>query len=430
VAEQVAEARRAKSALVDVVDSGTNIGTQLDATVRGFLPGSHMVTNPKKLIADYERLRLTHELSREIALESDLGALLDKILQSACTIVGADRGVVFLRDEAGALVPSASRRNDGSNAPIAISSTILGHVMNERSSVLTGDAQVEFGRRGASVAMQRISSAIVAPLLHEDDLLGVLWLDSQKLGHFTVTDLELVTTIAAQAAMFIEINALSRRIGQEAVAFERLSRVLSPNIAEQVRSGNMIVQRGGQLMECTVLNSDIRGFTKLARKAPPQDVVDMLNEYFEKMVDAIFNFEGTLDKFMGDGIMALWGAPVARTDDAKRAVHSAVEQLRCLDELNADRKQRCGDAPLEVGIGIHTGKVVAGYIGSSRALSYTVIGDTANTSARLCAIARGGQILVSQETLAALDGEFPFKELPAVTLKGLEQPIPVFEIQR
>jgi adenylate cyclase len=430
VAEQVAEARRAKSTIVDVVDSGRAIDTQLDATHRGFVTGQRLASNVPKLIADYERLRLTHELSRQIALESDLPKLLDKILHTACTIVGADRGVVFLKDGAGALVPTASLRNDGSDAPIAVSSTILGHVMSERRTVLTGDAQVDFGRQAGSVAMQKISSAIVAPLLHEDDLLGVLWLDSHKIGRFKMTDLELVTTISAQAAMFIEINALSRRIGQEAVAFERLSRVLSPNIAEKVRSGDMIVQRGGHLVECTVLNSDIRGFTRLARATPPQDVVEMLNEYFEKMVDAIFSFDGTLDKFMGDGIMALWGAPVAREDDAKRAVRSAIEQLRSLDELNAERHERTGAAPLEVGVGIHTGKVVAGYIGSSRALSYTVIGDTANTSARLCGIARGGQILVSRETLEQLDDEFDFEQLPAVTLKGLERPIPVFEIKR
>src|SRR6185503_7451309 len=113
------------------------------------------------------------------------------------------------------------------------------------------------------------------------------------------------------------------------------SRLLSPNLAKRVLSGELEVKKGGALVsECTVFNSDIRGFTRMSEGARPESLVEMLNEYFEQMVEALFKFEGTLDKFMGDGIMALWGAPVAHPDDALRSVQCALDQMRVLGEFN------------------------------------------------------------------------------------------------
>jgi adenylate cyclase len=181
--------------------------------------------------------------------------------------------------------------------------------------------------------------------------------------------------------------------------------------------------------ECTVFNSDIRGFTQMSEGTAPEELVEMLNEYFELMVETLFKFDGTLDKFMGDGIMALWGAPVATKDDPVRAVECALEQMEVLRAFNAARRQRRVPA-LEIGIGIHTGPVVAGYIGSSKALSYTVIGDSANTSARLCGVAGPGEILVSTSTLEKLGSRFDFQELPPVQLKGKEKAFRCYAIRR
>jgi adenylate cyclase len=423
--------KRVNQTRIDMSDAGRAIGNQIDATERGFLPYDQLVGNPSQLAQDYERLRLSHQLSREIGLERDLTSLLNQILHSVFRFIRADRGVIFLKEDTGELVPGASLRRDGSTDAITVSSTILEHVMKERATVLTHDAAMDFaGSKGKSMILNRISSAIVAPLLHNDEILGVLWLDSETLAQFQAKDLEMVTAIAAQAAMFIEINILGRKVEQEIVARERFSRLLSPNVAEKVLSGEMVIKRGGQLVQsCTVFNSDIRGFTQMSDGADPESIVEMLNEYFELMVESIFNFEGTLDKFMGDGIMALWGAPVAHPDDAFRAVSSAIEQLALLDEFNAHRTST-GSHPLGIGVGVHTGQLVAGYIGSSRALSYTVIGDTANTSARLCGIAGPGQILVSEVTMDALGGRFGASELPAAQLKGKERPFRVFEIAK
>ncbi len=416
---------------IDVNDQARSIGTQIAATQKGFSPYEHIVNNPEQLSADYERLRLSHELSREIALERDLPSMLNKILQTIFRFVKADRGVIFLMDERRELVPGASHRRDGTDSPIPVSSTIMNHVIKERATVLTHDAAMDFAAsKGRSMILNRISSAIVAPLMHNDEILGVLWLDSETLAQFQHKDLEIVTSIAAQAAMFIEINILGKKVEAEIVNRERFSRLLSPNVAEKVMAGELEVKKGGALVpECTVFNSDIRGFTSMSEKASPEVLVEMLNDYFEQMVETLFKYEGTLDKFMGDGIMALWGAPVTHPDDALRCVSCALEQMQVLGSFNRQRVEK-DLPPLAVGIGVHTGPLVAGYIGSSKALSYTVIGDTANTSARLCGIAAAGQILVSETTLERLAGKFEYEELPPATLKNKEKPFKVFNIKR
>jgi adenylate cyclase len=416
---------------VDVNDKARAIGTQIAAIQKGFLPVEQLMTNQQQLAADYERLRLSHELSREIALERELPKLLTKILLTIFKFVRADRGVIFLMDERGELVPSASQRRDGTDSPIQVSSTIMSHVIKERATVLTHDAAMDFAAsKGKSMILNRIGSAIVAPLLHNNDILGVLWLDSETLAQFQPKDMEIVTAIAAQAAMFIEITILGKKIEQEIVNRERFSRLLSPNVAKRVLSGALEVKKGGQLVEeCTVFNSDIRGFTRMSEGANPAAVVDMMNEYFEQMVEVVFKYEGTLDKFMGDGIMALWGAPVVHPDDALRSVSCALEQMDVLARFNRRRIEE-NQEPLAIGIGIHTGPLVAGYIGSSKALSYTVIGDVANTSARVCGIAAPGQILVSEATLARLQNKVEVDELPAANLKGKEKPFRIFNVKR
>jgi adenylate cyclase len=416
---------------IDVQDQDRAIGTQIAATQRGFLPYDHIAQDPAQVRADYERLRASHELSQEIALERDTSKLLDKILASIFKFIRADRGVIFLKRSGGELEIGASRRRDGTDAPIQVSATIMNRVMEERAAVLTHDAAMDFAAsKGKSMILNRISSAIVVPLLHNDEILGVLWLDSETLAQFQRKDLELVTAIVNQAAMFIEINILGKKIEQEIVTRERFSRLLSPNVAERVISGQLEIKKGGELVrECTVFNSDIRGFTAMSERTEPQIIVDMLNEYFELMVDKLFKYEGTLDKFMGDGIMALWGAPVAHPDDPCLSVRCALEQMVALGEFNRAR-MACNQPPLAIGIGIHTGPLVAGYIGSSKALSYTVIGDTANTSARLCGIATPGQIIVSETTYARLGSRFEYEELPPAHVKNKANALRIFNVVR
>ncbi len=417
---------------VDVLDAARAIGTQIAAQTKGFLPFDAVV-DQQQLRVDYERLRITWELSRDIGLERDLDRLLDKILMALFKFTKADRGVILLRADDGSLHPRAARRRGGGDAPIQVSSTILNHVIKERAGVLTHDASMDFAAsKGKSMILNRISSAMVVPLIHESekDVLGVLWLDSESLAQFVPKDLEVMTSVAGQAAMFIENTILAKKVEQEIVLRDRFARLVAPNVAELMMSGKLEVKKGGQIIqELTVFNSDIRGFTAMSEGAPAETIVEMLNEYFEPMVETLFKYEGTLDKFMGDGIMAFWGAPLAHPDDAARCVRCALDQMEVLGRFNRERVAD-GKPPIAVGVGVHTGPGVVGYVGSSKALSYTVIGDTANTSSRLCGSAAPGQIVVSESTLARLGGRFEVEEIDARSLKGKEKPMRRFNVLR
>jgi adenylate cyclase len=418
---------------VDVLDAARAIGTQIAAQTKGFLPFEQVGHDQVQLRVDYERLRITWELTRDIGLERDQERLLDKILLALFKFTRADRGVILLREPDGTLHPRAARRRDGSEAPIQVSSTILNHVIKERAGVLTHDASMDFAAsKGKSMILNRISSAMVVPLLHESEkeVLGVLWLDSESLAQFQPKDLELITSVAGQAAMFIENTILAKKIEAEIVLRDRFSRLVAPNVADLMMSGKLEVKKGGQLMqELTIFNSDIRGFTSMSEGTPAEVIVEMLNDYFELMVETLFKYEGTLDKFMGDGIMAFWGAPLGHRDDAVRSVQCAIEQMEVLGRFNRQRVSENKPA-LAVGIGIHTGPCVVGYVGSSKALSYTVIGDTANTSARLCSTALAGQVVVSEATMARLGDRFEYEEIDAKSLKGKEKPMRRFNVVR
>jgi adenylate cyclase len=257
-----------------------------------------------------------------------------------------------------------------------------------------------------------------------------MMLDSKLATHaFDEKDLSLFETVASQAAVAIQNTLFAKRLEQDAVMRERFRRLLSPAIAEQVMSGHLEVKKGGELRETTILFADIRGFTSISESYEPQVVVDALNEYFERMVEIVFRYEGTLDKFIGDEMMVLFGSPVMHRDDPTRAVQAAIEMQSAMTTINERHAER-GLPPFEIGIGINTGEVVAGYIGSSQALEYTVIGDPVNTGSRLCALAKPGQILVSEWTRDKLGESFPLKELPAERVKGKSEPLRIYELVR
>ena len=224
-----------------------------------------------------------------------------------------------------------------------------------------------------------------------------------------------------------ERKAAAEKMEREAATRERFQRLLSPDLAEMVVKGQLSVEKGGENRVATVMFVDIRGFTALSANSRAGDILQMLNDYYEILVETVFRYEGTLDKFMGDGMMVIWGAPVVHPDHAVRAARAALEIHRVLDEFNYTRASR-GDVPIEVGIGINTGEVVAGYIGSSRTMSYSVIGDTVNTASRLCSAARPGEIVVSEYTHHLIQNEFETKSRRPIVAKGKSRAIKAFSI--
>jgi adenylate cyclase len=398
---------------------------------QSFLP-EKLVSDVDALRRDYEKLRVSYELARAIGAELDIQKVLDRILVAAFQILQADRGIVLLYNDDRKLEPRAVRTRAGTqdpNEPVLVSSTIIEQVASSRQAVLSSDATVDSRFGGAhSIIMQGIRSSMAVPLVHSDDLFGIMLLDSQiATNAFTEKDLQLFQNVANQAAISVQNSLYAKKLEAEAVTRERFQRLLSPAIAQQVLEGKVAIQKGGEGRQTTVLFSDIRGFTSMSESENPQVIVDMLNEYFELMVEVIFKYEGTLDKFVGDEIMALFGAPVSHGDDAVRCVRTAIEMLEVLGELNAARA-RAGAPEIRIGIGINTGHVVAGYIGSSKALEYTVIGDTVNTGARLCSVAKAGEIIISQSTYEQIGDRFDVVELPPVQVKGKSQALKIYNV--
>ncbi len=410
----------------------SHIRTKLAPLIdESFLP-ERLIQDASQLRRDYEKLRVSYELARAIGVELDIDQALVKILDAAFTILPADRGVILLYDEEHQLVPRCVRTKAGNQDPneeVVISSTIVEQVLRDKAAVLSSDATVDSRFQGAhSIIMQGIRSSMAVPLLHKAEVFGIMLLDSQiATNAFTEKDLQLFQNVANQAAVAIQNSLYAAKLEKEAVTRERFQRLLSPAIAQQVIEGKVEVKKGGEERTTTVLFSDIRGFTAMSESQSAQAIVDMLNEYFERMVEVIFKYEGTLDKFVGDEIMALFGAPVSHQDDTLRAVKTALEMKDVLAQFNAERRA-AGQQEIHIGIGINTGHCVAGYLGSSKALEYTVIGDTVNTGARLCSIAKAGEIIISENTYDAVRDFVEVVELPPTNVKGKARALTIYNV--
>jgi adenylate cyclase len=398
-------------------------------SARDFLPEKQL-HDVEHLRRDYEKLRIAHELGRAIVGVLDLEQLLPRILDKAFDLLPADRGVILLYDQEGKLAPRYVKHKQGrDDDQIVLSKSIIAEVEREKKAVLSSDATMDSRFSGAhSIIMQGIRSTMCVPLLHGEELLGVMHMDSQiATNAFTEKDLQLFTGIAAQAAVAIQNARLVKNIETETKTRAQFQRLLSPNLVEQLVAGKLHLEKGGELREVTILISDIRGFTSMSEKKEPAEIVQMLNEYFELMVDVLFRAQGTLDKYVGDEIMALFGAPVDMPDAPVHAVRCAVDMQKALREFNRTRIAE-GLDPIKIGIGINTGRVITGAIGSSRTLQYTAIGDAVNTASRLCSIAKAGEIILSDSTMRRVAEHVDSVQLPPVRLKGKEQEQQIFNV--
>jgi adenylate cyclase len=389
------------------------------------------ITDEGTLRRDYERLRIGHELAKAVGSELDLDKLLPKILDKAFELVGADRGVLLLMDSAGELVPSYVKSGDGKNdgEDIVLSKTVTAEVIQKKAAVLSSDATLDERFSGAhSIIMQGIRSTMTVPLLHSDEILGLMHLDSQIASNaFTDKDLQICIGMASQAAVAIQNARLAQRIEIEARTRAQISRLIPPSVVEQVVSGELIIEKGGRLSEITMLYSDIRGFTAMSDGAPPEEVVNTLNEYFEVMVEVLFRHKGTLDKFVGDEIIGLFGAPIDMDDHEYISVCCAIDMLRSLTEFNRTRQAE-NQPPIHIGIGINTGKVITGAIGSTKALQYTAIGDAMNVASRMVTLAKPGEIIISEFTYSRVADRIEAEPLAPVRVKGKANEMRVFRV--
>jgi adenylate cyclase len=407
----------------------SHIRQRIQASTGDFMQ-ERQITDEKVLRRDYERLRIGHELARAVGSELDLEKLLPKILDKAFELVGADRGAILLLDDKGELVPRyvKTRTGKGDNN-IVLSRTVMAEVTTNRAAVLSSDATMDSRFSGAhSIIMQGIRSTMTLPLLHGTDLLGLMHLDSLFTSNaFTEKDLQICTGMAAQAAIAIQNARLASRIEKEAQTRAQISRLIPPSVVEQVVKGQLTIEKGGRLSDLTMLFSDIRGFTTMSDGRPPEEVVNTLNEYFEVMVDVLFQYQGTLDKFVGDEIIGLFGAPIPIDDAPYKAVACALMMMQGLEEFNRTRAAE-GLAAIRIGIGINTGKVITGAIGSTRALQYTAIGDAMNVASRLVNVASSGEVIISDNTYRYVADRIDATALPPVKVKGKAEELKVYRV--
>ncbi len=380
-------------------------------------------------------LKVLTSIAKTLIAVRPVEEVLRQVMDIVFEHMPADRGFLMLEDEGAKerLVPMVvkHRTANGEEGRITISKTIADKVMHDRVSILTSDALVDprFGS-GDSIRFHGIRSAMCAPLWNQDQVIGIIHVDSPMLTNcFNVNDLDMLTALANYAALAVERARLNQKILAEEKKRERLGRFLSPQVTNRILAASDA--QGSELgapevREVTVLFADIVGFTTMSEKMSPAAVALLLNDYLTRMTEVVFRYEGTLDKYIGDAIMAVFGAPLDMKDHAERAIRTALEMQERLGEWNSEHK----DGPsLRIRIGVNSGKALAGEIGSINKREYTVLGDTVNTASRLeSGVAKPGAVVIGENTYALVEGQFECRPLGSFSLKGKEREVRVYEV--
>jgi adenylate cyclase len=392
-------------------------------------------SNLSTLARSNKVLFVLYEISRHLNQIHDFDELLKKIVDLIFMVIDADYGFLVLTSgmEGEELIPVVVKHKTDHGTPpgeIRASRTLINRVIHDKVALLTSNAMADSRLDGAkSVMIQRIRSAICVPLWRKDKIIGIIQLDSVQFNNqFTQDDLELLKAIGSQVSMVIEQASLNEQIREEELMRSRLERFHSPQVIEMILKGGQLTK--DDIMEpkeltATILFTDIVNFTHLSETMPPRETNIILNKYFSKMTDVIFKYDGTLDKYIGDGMMAVFGAPMEKEDDAERAVRAGLEIIRELADM---MKETSKDRKFDIRIGINTGRVVAGNMGSPKRMEYTVIGDPVNVASRLESLARPNQILIGEETFKLVKDKFDIRKVGARKVKGKRSEIMVYEV--
>jgi adenylate cyclase len=379
-----------------------------------------------------KKLALLLDISQKLSGEFDLEKLLSNVVNTMFEIMNVDRVSILLRNEStGELVPSMSKSRLGDTQFPHVPRSISEKVVQERVAVVSDNTAADSRFKGQSIVMQSVRCAMCSPLMASGDrVLGVLYVDSVTTANsFTDEDLQFLVAFSGLVAIGIRNSSYADQVKREALVRSNFERYFAPNIAAEIAQQDTAVPLGGDRRPVAILFSDIRGFTSIAESMGPDAIAGLLTEYFSEMVEIIFEHGGTLDKFVGDAIMALWGAPIAHADDPDRALRAAVAMQHGIRRLN-ENWVNAGRPEIGVGMGINYGEVFAGNIGSQRRLEYTVIGDPVNVANRLCAEAGPGEILVSEAFCRVVKEHADYEYLHEMALRGRTKTVQVFRVKR
>jgi len=341
------------------------------------------------------RLGVLFRMSREFTAEKSLDVFAQLVVTRLMeSFPKATRGSFVVSDPStGALLLKYGTSPDNPG----LSQTLARRALDESRGFIY-ERTAEDPSASASITEFNISCAMYAPLLWQEQKLGVLCVDDQRTRRsvFGEDDLRLFVAVAQMAAPALANHNLQKDVAREGQVRANLLRQFSPKVAQRLLSHRGRIRLGGTRGWVTILCSDIRGFTRTARDMEPDDVVDLLNAYFARLVPILFAHGGTVDKFVGDAILAVFDSTDADPDQYRSAVRAAGKMQAAVRELNA-RRAAAGHVCCGVGIGIHCGEVIHGFVGSADLMQFTVIGDAVNAASRYCAGARDGEILISPE---------------------------------
>ena len=402
-----------ESDLVDEIPDGLSL-----RSLPTFLPADHEARNAETL---RRLLEVAADLSGPVALERVCGAVADLVFMQ----VDADRVVVLLLETTDAPRPVAWRNRVGEGAP-KVPRVIADRALADRRPVLTESAQDDDRFQSRSVKVAAVRSALCVPLLDGDERpLGILYADTiTRESPFDEGDAKALLAFGGLAAAAIGQARFAAEVGRERELRAGFERFFAPSVAEMiVKSGGSTALTGTRLPVAVVFG-DLRGFTALSESHSPEATAALLGEYFAIVGEIVFEQNGTLDKFIGDGFLAVWGAPVACPDAADRALAAARDIGREVGLLGI----HAGGEPISAGFGLSYGEVFAGNVGSSRRLEYTVVGDAVNVAARLCEAAAPREILLTAAFANQLTTTTGLVPLPDRQLRGRAQPVAIFSV--
>jgi adenylate cyclase len=400
---------------------------------------SDSTADRKRVVLDVAYKNKVFEILVQVAKTlislDDLETVLDKVMDLIFEYLPVDRGFLLL-EEQGQLQLRISRFKSGqrmtTDGSLPYSRTIVDMVVREKVAVLTSDAQQdERFEAGQSIRIQQIRSAMCAPLWYRDSVIGVIHVDSpMHVGTFTERDLDLLTALANFAAVAIERARLHDRVAEEKRIRGRLERYHSPQVVDEIIGD---VKATGSFKEVrtetvTILFADLVGFTSWSEKMAPTDLARLLNRFFTLASDAVFSQDGTIDKFVGDAVMAFFGAPIDQPDHASRSIAAALKLREEVALWNQDRVAD-GELPLEVRMALNTGETIVGEIGSERRVEYTVVGNAVNVAARMEEfVAMPGDIVIGPATYEAVRDRYRVAQLGFFALKGVSAQVPLYKV--
>lgn len=362
----------------------------------------------------------------------DFDQIIEIIMDNAMELMNAERGFIMLVDPCTYKLEFKIARNLDrkklESEELEVSRTIVQQVfMTKRGSLTHNAAQDPRFMDNTSVRVFGLRSVICVPLIVKGECSGVIYLDNRfKLGVFNEIDLDFMKIFADEIALAMENSRLEQ---EKALIKELFKRYVSPEVAEEIIARGEEFDLRGEKRLVTIFFVDVRGFSALSEKIPPQELFSQLNEYDEEMVAVVFRNRGTLLKFLGDGIMVAFGAPLTEEDDARRAVKAGLEMLQQMDHLN-DRWEKEGKPVLRIGIGMHTGEALVGTVGCYERREYSVIGDVPNTAARLEKLNKeyGCSFIMGESTYVQVKDFCSAESLGTVMLQGKNEPVSIYRV--